>query len=107
MAEKGPSKAPPRSRVQSGPVLQQRKKQSTPFKTWRSDVGATASSTPASTRLVYKEVNGNLFECPPDCSLGHCVSEDLAMRKGVATYFREMFGSIEELKAQGWLNYLK
>jgi hypothetical protein len=29
------------------------------------------------------------------------------MRKGVATYFREMFGSIEELKAQGWLNYLK
>eukprot|EP00698_Gefionella_okellyi_P003441 TRINITY_DN1322_c0_g1_i1.p2 TRINITY_DN1322_c0_g1~~TRINITY_DN1322_c0_g1_i1.p2 ORF type:complete len:127 (-),score=28.07 TRINITY_DN1322_c0_g1_i1:306-686(-) len=33
-------------------------------------------------------------------SLGHCISVDLVMGKGVAKIFRDMFGGMEELRAQ-------
>ena len=41
---------------------------------------------------------GNLFEA--DCSLGHCVSRDLRMTKGIAAQFRGRFGRISELLNQ-------
>lgn len=98
MAEK---KDPPRSRVQSGPLRQQRpRKQATPTKSNEGEASKVVVQTPIS-QLSYKEVKGDLFECPPTCSLAHCVSEDLAMRKGVATLFKEKFGGVNELKTQG------
>ena len=48
-----------------------------------------------------KEVKGDLFSCPHDNSLVHCVSEDLHMSKGIAVLFKEKFGRVEELKVQG------
>ena len=33
-------------------------------------------------------------------SLCHCISEDLAMRKGIAVLFREKFGGIDHLRRQ-------
>ena len=59
-------------------------------------------STPLTeTLLRYKEVKGDLFSCPTTSSLGHCVSEDMAMGKGVATLFKKNFGGVGELRAQG------
>ena len=52
-------------------------------------------------KMTYLEVQGDLFSCPISSSMAHCVSEDLAMGKGVATLFKEKFGGIRELKAQG------
>ena len=46
--------------------------------------------------LVFK--HGNLFEAT--CSLGHCVSQDFKMSKGIADQFRQRFGRIPELLGQ-------
>ena len=46
--------------------------------------------------LIYKR--GNLLEA--SCSLAHCVSADLAMRRGIASEFRKKFGRMSELKLQ-------
>ena len=67
--------------------------------------------TPASTTacgrvpslLEFSEVKGDLFSCPPSSSLAHCVSEDMAMGKGVAVLFKKEFGGVGDLKAQGTL----
>ena len=51
--------------------------------------------------LKFSEVKGDLFSCPSTSSLAHCVSEDMAMGKGVAVLFKKEFGGVGELKAQG------
>lgn len=43
---------------------------------------------------------GNLFAAPEGYSLVHCVSQDLAMNKGIALEFKNYFGSVDYLKAQ-------
>ncbi|CAH1963095.1 unnamed protein product [Acanthoscelides obtectus] len=67
----------------------------------------------------YKEVRVDLFTAPLDCSLGHCVSQDLKMSRGIAKIFRysidkqdknvydgkahnfrPKYGGLEELRAQ-------
>jgi len=48
-----------------------------------------------------KEFVGDLFSCDTTASLGHCVSVDLAMGKGIAIEFKTKFGGVVELKAQG------
>lgn len=53
------------------------------------------------SKLVLKEIKGDLFSCPASTSLAHCVSEDLRMGKGIATLFKTKFGRVSELKAQG------
>ena len=45
-------------------------------------------------------VHGDLFTCPPTSSLGHCVSADLKMTRGIAQRFRNTFGCIDELHSQ-------
>jgi O-acetyl-ADP-ribose deacetylase (regulator of RNase III) len=52
------------------------------------------------TGSVLTEVKGDLFGCPNDFSLAHCVSVDLAMGKGIAVLFKKQFGRVEELKKQ-------
>lgn len=49
-------------------------------------------------RLTY--VTGNLFTCPEDEALAHCISEDCRMGAGIAVVFKKMFSGVEELKEQ-------
>lgn len=50
--------------------------------------------------LQYKEIEGDLFQCPDTSSLAHCVSKDLCMSKGIASIFKTKFGRVNELKRQ-------
>lgn len=47
-----------------------------------------------------EEVVGDLFSVDDDVSLCHCVSEDLAMGKGIAVLFKNKFGNVQILKSQ-------
>ena len=91
-------------RVQSGPLS---RKQTRPAAGSSSDAAAikppTAAGAAASSRgfAEYREVRGDLFACPPSASLAHCVSEDLAMGRGIAKIFKKEFGGVKELKEQG------
>lgn len=49
---------------------------------------------------VVTELHTDLFNCPPESSLAHCVSQDLKMGKGIAVEFRERFGRVDELEKQ-------
>lgn len=49
----------------------------------------------------FQEVRGNLFTCPRDTSLAHCISEDVHMGKGIAVTFKKNFGGVDELRRQG------
>lgn len=57
-----------------------------------------------SKRLILgknvKEIAGDLFEAPKEYALGHCVSQDFQMNKGIALEFRRKFGQVEELSSQ-------
>ncbi|XP_054464504.1 ADP-ribose glycohydrolase OARD1 [Anoplopoma fimbria] len=54
-----------------------------------------------SWRLDY--VTGNLFSCPEDEALAHCISEDCRMGAGIAVLFKKKFKGVDELKGQGKL----
>ncbi|XP_073325547.1 ADP-ribose glycohydrolase OARD1 [Pagrus major] len=54
-----------------------------------------------SWRLNY--VTGNLFSCPEDEALAHCISEDCRMGAGIAVMFKQKFKGLDELKKQGKL----
>ena len=43
-------------------------------------------------------VRGDLFAS--ETSLGHCISQDCHLRKGVAGQIRRFFGNVQEIKAQ-------
>lgn len=45
-------------------------------------------------------VTGDLFSCPKDEALAHCISEDCRMGAGIAVTFRKRFGGVDELKKQ-------
>uniref|UniRef100_A0A3Q3AC54 O-acyl-ADP-ribose deacylase 1 n=1 Tax=Kryptolebias marmoratus TaxID=37003 RepID=A0A3Q3AC54_KRYMA len=45
-------------------------------------------------------VTGDLFSCPADEALAHCISEDCRMGAGIAVLFRRRFGGVSELKEQ-------
>ncbi|KAI3357518.1 hypothetical protein L3Q82_015937, partial [Scortum barcoo] len=51
-----------------------------------------------SWRLNY--VTGDLFSCPPDEALAHCISEDCRMGAGIAVMFKKKFKGVDELKEQ-------
>ena len=51
-----------------------------------------------SGRLRMDGVKGDLFTSPASSSLAHCVSECLAMGKGIAPLFKNKFGGVAELK---------
>ncbi|KAH8302191.1 hypothetical protein KR044_003778, partial [Drosophila immigrans] len=46
------------------------------------------------------EIDGDLFSAPKTHSLAHCVGADLAMGAGIAVKFKEVYGKVEELRAQ-------
>ncbi|XP_048409369.1 ADP-ribose glycohydrolase OARD1-like isoform X1 [Stegostoma tigrinum] len=45
-------------------------------------------------------VTGDLFKCPEQDALAHCVSEDIRMGAGIAVTFKRKFQSVEELLNQ-------
>lgn len=49
---------------------------------------------------VVTERQQDLFDVPTDYSLAHCVSQDLAMSRGIAKVFRSKFGRLKELHQQ-------
>ncbi|XP_029974898.1 ADP-ribose glycohydrolase OARD1 isoform X2 [Salarias fasciatus] len=49
-------------------------------------------------RLNY--VSGDLFSCPKEESLAHCISEDCRMGAGIAVAFKKTFKGVDELKKQ-------
>lgn len=53
------------------------------------------------SRLIFREVVGDLFSAPVVYSLAHCVAADMMMGAGIAVKFRDTFKQIENLKAQG------
>lgn len=61
--------------------------------------------------LCTQEIKGDLFANTDSISLAHCVSEDLAMSKGIAVEFKKRFKGLDELKEQsktiGQCAYLK
>jgi O-acetyl-ADP-ribose deacetylase (regulator of RNase III) len=54
----------------------------------------------AASGFRLTEQTGDLFSCSESASLAHCVSECLAMGKGIAVHFKKRFGRVAELKAQ-------
>ena len=51
--------------------------------------------------VILQERTGDLFSCPSHYSIAHCVSEDLAMGKGIAAQFIKRFGGLNELRHFG------
>ncbi len=49
-------------------------------------------------RLLHKR--GDLFTCPANDALAHCISEDCRMGAGIAVLFKKTFGGVDELLAQ-------
>ncbi|XP_035783705.1 ADP-ribose glycohydrolase OARD1-like [Anopheles albimanus] len=47
-----------------------------------------------------RETDGDLFGAPKDHSLAHCVAADLKMGGGIAVKFKQVFGKVDDLKAQ-------
>lgn len=39
-------------------------------------------------KVKITEISGDLFQAPKEYSIGHCVSADLRMGKGIAVKFR-------------------
>ncbi|XP_050443208.1 uncharacterized protein LOC126847156 [Adelges cooleyi] len=60
---------------------------------------------------IIEEVDVYLFKMPVEYSLGHCVSKDMHMSAGIASYFKSVFGRVGELMDQrpgvGDVAYLK
>ncbi|VVC26736.1 Integrase, catalytic core,Macro domain,Retropepsins,Zinc finger, CCHC-type,Ribonuclease H- [Cinara cedri] len=46
------------------------------------------------------EVKGDLFQATADFALGHCVSKDFKMSKGIGLEFRRKFGQVDQLLEQ-------
>ena len=93
-------------RVQSGPLKSSTSSSRPSFPTKNTPSPFTSSSDGARTtggksKLDFREVRGDLFECPETASLVHCVSEDMVMGKGIAKVFKKRFGGEKELKMQG------
>ncbi len=48
-----------------------------------------------------EEINGDLFKQKDfTCSYAHCVAKDLDMGRGIAVRFKNIYKSVDELKAQ-------
>lgn len=54
----------------------------------------------AQSSYKISEVEGDLFSAPKTHSLAHCVGADLAMGAGIAVKFKQVYGKVDELRAQ-------
>ncbi|KAG5870344.1 hypothetical protein JTB14_038040 [Gonioctena quinquepunctata] len=53
---------------------------------------------PKMKKITIKQ--GNLFSASEGRAVAHCVSQDLAMGKGIALQFKHIYGSVETLRQQ-------
>ncbi|XP_034027502.1 ADP-ribose glycohydrolase OARD1 [Thalassophryne amazonica] len=60
----------------------------------------TDSSQCAEGSWSLQYVTGDLFSCPEDEALAHCISEDCRMGAGIAVLFKQRFQGVDELKDQ-------
>ncbi|XP_050090480.1 ADP-ribose glycohydrolase OARD1-like [Anopheles aquasalis] len=68
---------------------------------YRKDFPAGCSRTMTTTGAsCVRETEGDLFGAPKDHSLAHCVAADLKMGGGIAVKFKQVFGKVDDLKAQ-------
>ncbi|ETN66590.1 hypothetical protein AND_001624 [Anopheles darlingi] len=58
------------------------------------------SRTMTTGASCVRETEGDLFGAPKDHSLAHCVAADLKMGGGIAVKFKQVFGKVDDLKAQ-------
>lgn len=65
-----------------------------------SSSSASSASSASSSGFRLEIRAGDLFSCPASTSLAHCVSQCLAMGKGIAVEFKSRFKGLAELKAQ-------
>nr|XP_057908652.1 ADP-ribose glycohydrolase OARD1 [Doryrhamphus excisus] len=65
-----------------------------------SEADITETTMTANDRWRLNHVNGDLFSCPKDEALAHCISEDCRMGAGIAVLFKNKFKGLEELKGQ-------
>ena len=49
-------------------------------------------------------VQGDFFDAPQNSSLGHYISSDASMHKGIATQFKRKFGRINEIRKKAQEN---
>ncbi|XP_053680076.1 ADP-ribose glycohydrolase OARD1-like [Anopheles nili] len=60
----------------------------------------TFSATVSVMANCVREIEGDLFSAPKDHALAHCVAADLKMGAGIAVRFKQLYGKLDELKAQ-------
>ena len=95
--------------VQSGPLRHKLGSSASGSRTRKPELLMTSSTSGprrvsgAKSKMNYSEARGDLFSCAADASLAHCVSEDMALGKGIAKEFKKRFGGLRDLKAQGIL----
>uniref|UniRef100_A0A3P8UEH5 O-acyl-ADP-ribose deacylase 1 n=1 Tax=Amphiprion percula TaxID=161767 RepID=A0A3P8UEH5_AMPPE len=58
----------------------------------------TQSHNPS--RKLLKQVTSNLFDCPNDEALVHCISGDCCMGASIAVLFKQKFGDVSKLLKQ-------
>ena len=51
-------------------------------------------------KFVFEKKEGDLFGCPSDESLAHCISADAHMGGGIAVLFKQKFGGVHDILAQ-------
>ncbi|XP_054639732.1 ADP-ribose glycohydrolase OARD1 [Dunckerocampus dactyliophorus] len=65
-----------------------------------SQAAITDTTMMANDRWRLNHVKGDLFSCPTDEALAHCISEDCRMGAGIAVTFKQKFRGVDELKGQ-------
>jgi len=60
----------------------------------------SSTPPPPAENQIIKEIKGDLFQCPREASMAHCVSQCMTMGAGVALKFKSAFGHVKELLDQ-------
>ncbi|XP_041701066.1 ADP-ribose glycohydrolase OARD1 isoform X1 [Coregonus clupeaformis] len=63
-------------------------------------VRSIGKSKPAEGVWSLHHMKGDLFSCPEDEALAHCISKDCHMGAGIAVMFKKKFGGVAALKEQ-------
>ena len=66
----------------------------------KSSLGETVETPRWAPKLQMIMKEGDLFQCPPDESLAHCISADVSMSMGIAVIFKNKFGGVKEIEQQ-------
>ncbi|XP_067863422.1 ADP-ribose glycohydrolase OARD1-like isoform X2 [Heptranchias perlo] len=65
-----------------------------------SEMANSTDKPPEDNSFKIHYVTGDLFTCPEDNALAHCISEDCRMGAGIAVVFKKLFQSVKELQNQ-------